>query len=309
MSDRHGTQLDGHDGKTVWFELGSRVGAGEPVADEELADGDAELTVRLEGLPVALALAWQQHVDALLRELALARWDPDSPVGGELPADDVAAADAFATVATALEALGPAQALPSYVDVDVPMSRDTAAHFPELGRLLDYAITLAEQGLTLAPPTQPEIRFLRRWICGQALQQAEGARPEPWPGLPAELLAADTPAVEWDATAVRTATDPVVAADDVNRIIAASPAAFDLLGWGDDLVGQRIVAIIPERFREVHIAAFTLHLLTGETRILDREATVPALRRDGTEVTVHLLVRRETAADGHAVFVATMRRP
>jgi PAS domain S-box-containing protein len=106
---------------------------------------------------------------------------------------------------------------------------------------------------------------------------------------------------------VRSATEAVVAADDVNRIVAASPAALDLLGWDDDLVGRRIVAVIPERFREAHIAAFTLHLLTGETRIIGREVAVPVLRRDGTEVPVRLHVQRESAADGHTVFVATMR--
>jgi PAS domain S-box-containing protein len=189
------------------------------------------------------------------------------------------------------------------------MSRDTAAHFRELDALLDHAIVVAERGLTLAPPTQPEIRLLRRWICAQAVQQAQGAAPEPWPGLPSELPAADLTAVEWDTSVVRTATEAVIAADDRNRILAASPAAFDLLGWDDDLVGRRIVAVIPERFREAHIAAFTLHLLTGETRILDREVAVPALRRDGTEVAVRLLVQRDSAAEGHTVFVATLRTP
>jgi PAS domain S-box-containing protein len=116
-------------------------------------------------------------------------------------------------------------------------------------------------------------------------------------------------AVEWDTSVVRTATEAVIAADDRNRILAASPAAFDLLGWDDDLVGRRIVAVIPERFREAHIAAFTLHLLTGETRILDREVAVPALRRDGTEVAVRLLVQRDSAAEGHTVFLATLRTP
>jgi PAS domain S-box-containing protein len=99
----------------------------------------------------------------------------------------------------------------------------------------------------------------------------------------------------------------VVAADDVNRIIAVSPAARELLGWGEDLVGRRIVAVVPERYREAHIAAFTLHVLTGERRILDREVSVPVLRRDGSEVPVWLTVRRESSADGHAVFLATMR--
>jgi PAS domain S-box-containing protein len=305
MSDRHGAKLDGGDGKTVWFELGSTV-VPEPAA-QPAPDGAAELTVRLQGLPVPLALAWQQHVEALLREVTLARWDPDSPVAAPLPADDAAAADAIATVATALDGLGTGADLPARADVELPMTRDTARHFAALGVLLDHAVTVAEQGLTLAPPTQPEIRTLRHWICEEVLRQAAGARPSPWGGLPAEAPAPETAAVDWDASAVLTATEAVVAADDVNRIIAVSPAARELLGWGEDLVGRRIVAVVPERYREAHIAAFTLHVLTGERRILDREVSVPVLRRDGSEVPVWLTVRRESSADGHAVFLATMR--
>ena len=80
-----------------------------------------------------------------------------------------------------------------------------------------------------------------------------------------------------------------------------------LLGWDEDIVGQRLVAVIPPRLRDAHIASFTLQLLTGETRILDREITVAALRRDGTEIEVRLLVHRENVADGRAVFTARMR--
>jgi PAS domain S-box-containing protein len=99
----------------------------------------------------------------------------------------------------------------------------------------------------------------------------------------------------------------VIAADDANRIIAVSAAAADLLGWEvGELVGQRIVQVIPTRFREDHIASFTDVLLTGTTTILDRTVRVPALRRDGTEVPVDLHVRREKAGGDRVVFVATL---
>jgi PAS domain S-box-containing protein len=305
MSDRHGTDADSHDGKTVWFELGSAAVAGRQAQPGQPAEERAELTVRLERLPVALTRAWQQHADALLRELTLAQWDPTGPARS-MPADDVAAGDALGAVASALEALGPAGGLPPYVDLVLPMRRGAVAHFGQLDVLLDHAIELAAQQLTLAPPTQPEIRLLRRWICEQVRDQGAGRPPRPWPGLPPEVDAGASRGIEWDASAVRSAQHAVVAADDENRIIAASPAALDLLGWDGDLLGRRIVAVIPEHLREAHIAAFTLHLLTGETRILDGEVSVPALRRDGTQVGIRLQVRRENAAGGRPVFIATM---
>jgi PAS domain S-box-containing protein len=168
-------------------------------------------------------------------------------------------------------------------------------------------VLLAHRGLTLAPPTQPEIRLIRAWICREVASQATGAAPQAWPGLPVDTPPPDAERPRWDAAAVSTSTEAVVAADDVNRIVAASPAALDLLGWDDDLIGRRIAAVIPDRHREAHIAAFTMHLLTGQTRIIGREVAVPALRRDGTEVDVLLLVRRVSAADGRPVFTATMR--
>jgi PAS domain S-box-containing protein len=100
-----------------------------------------------------------------------------------------------------------------------------------------------------------------------------------------------------------------VAADEANRIIAVSPAALELLGYDgpDDLVGSRIVAIVPERFRQAHIAGFTMYLLVGRKPLLERPVQVPALRRDGTETDVEMTVRVERVGEGRKVFVATLR--
>lgn len=318
LADRHGTENGNVDGKTVWFELGAVADgavAGGAVTDGAVADGaelapalDGDLVVHLRGLPVGLALAWQQHADTLLREHLLSRWE-SAPGAGPYSADGAAAGDAFAVLAAALEHLRPASSVPPYVDVSMSLPRAAVRQFDELDALLDHVLGLSEQGLTLAPPTQPEIRLLRRWICEEVRSQAEGLAPEPWPGLPPELSPAAVPPVEWDPFEVRSAAEALVAADDVNRILAASPAALDLLGWDEDLVGCRIATVIPARLREAHIAAFTLHLLTGESTILDHPVSVPALRRDGTEVMVSLLVRREVLGDGRIVFIATLGTP
>jgi PAS domain S-box-containing protein len=310
MADRHGADGSGEDGKTVWFELGrlsvDSVPGHRPAAADD-GDPSGDVMVELRGLPVLLARAWQQHADALLRENLLAQWDPDRPPAVTSPADDAAAGDAFAVLAAALDSMGAANSLPPTVDLDLALRPDTVAHFADLGMLMDHVIHLAEQGLMLASPTQPEIRALRHWICREVERQAAGEDAAPWPGVPLDTEPARMPAVTWDASGVLSSPEAVVAADDVNRIIAASPAAMELLGWDGDLVGRRIVVVIPERFREAHVASFTLHLLTGDTRILGREVVMPARRRDGSEVLVRLTVHREMAADGRVVFTAAMR--
>ncbi len=56
----------------------------------------------------------------------------------------------------------------------------------------------------------------------------------------------------------------VVAADDANRIIAIRDPLAELPGWRPgDLVGRRVVTLIPPALREAHVAGFTRHLTTG----------------------------------------------
>lgn len=316
MSDRYGTDAVGGEGKIVWFELGARLdtppAAGPPARAPGTTRAErapARLMVHLRGLPLALALAWQQHADTLLREYLLSRWDdePTTRRAAVAPADDGAAHDAFATVAAALEKLAADGRQAAHVDLVLRLDPDRVGQFAHLNAVLEHTVRQAERGLTLAPPTQPEIREFRRWLVGQVRRQAAGEPPQPWPGISGMLEPLRLPAVEWDTSHVSTAVEAVVAADDLNRIIAASPAALQLLGWDGDLLGRRIVTVIPQRLRETHIAAFTLNLLTGEGRIIGREVTVPALRRDGTEVDIVLLLRREVAGQGRSVYTATMR--
>ncbi len=315
LSHRYGTDADGA-GKTVWFEIGTE--APVPVApaasrSDETGDETGGETggssaghpaeIRLLGVPVALALAWRQHIDALLREHVLARWEDARP--GHEPEGD--AHDAFALVADAFGPLAVASPPAPSQDVTVPVTPPEVVGFDALDHLIDEVMTRAEDGQTLTPATQPEIRLLRRWICDEVRHQSRGGAPTPWPGLPSDLPPPDRPLPDWDLGPVRSATAAVVAADDVNRILAASPSALALLGWDEDLLGRRIVEIVPVRLREAHIAGFTRHLLTGDSSILDSEVQVPALRRDGTEVDVVLVVARRSAADGRAVFTATLR--
>ncbi|MFD0545250.1 PAS domain S-box protein [Streptomyces mexicanus] len=92
--------------------------------------------------------------------------------------------------------------------------------------------------------------------------------------------------------------------------MAANPAASELLGWRPgELVGRRITVIVPEHLRERHVAAFTSLLLTGQSHILGRPVTVPALHRDGSLVEIGLLIQTQEASDGRSVFVARLSEP
>jgi PAS domain S-box-containing protein len=100
----------------------------------------------------------------------------------------------------------------------------------------------------------------------------------------------------------------MIAVDDEDRIVAASPAALALLGYDDaaGLVGRRLVAMIPDRYRQAHLAGFTLHFLTGRATLVDRPVVVPALCRSGDEIDLEMTIRTDRAGDGRTVFVAEL---
>ena len=327
MVDDWGVVADGA-GKTVWFQITSgdrdtraeahrgHAPAVETRAAAPRADRDT-VTVRLIGVPLLLHEAWREHTEALLRELLLANLDGAS--SSDPIADHAEASDAIALLAEhippsgvredachiMLSAVEPDMTSPM-VEVSVPSA--SVQHFATLERTILTALELAEQGRLLSPPSQPEVQGLRAWLCGQVLGQSTGAPPEPWSGE-REPRPRYAHSLEWDVEPVHDAEQPTIAADDEDRIIAVSPAALDLLGYDDEteLVGRRLVAIIPERYRQAHLAGFTLHLLTGRAPLLGQPVVVPALRRDGAEVEVELTVRSDRAGGGRRVFVAELR--
>ena len=95
-----------------------------------------------------------------------------------------------------------------------------------------------------------------------------------------------------------------MAADEANRIVAVSRPLAARLGWEvDDLVGRRVVALVPPQLREAHVAGFARHLATGEAHILDVPLTVPVLRADGSELTCRLLVQHLPAPSGRGLYL------
>ena len=77
-----------------------------------------------------------------------------------------------------------------------------------------------------------------------------------------------------------------------------------MLFRSEDLVGRRVVAIVPPRFRESHVAGFSRHLSTGVARALDTPLRLPVLRADGGEVECSFLIHAERTPSGRTVYVA-----
>ena len=310
------------DGKVVWFVLVTgdqeteNVLGTEPTARQ--AAGPETVAVVLLNVPLLLHLAWHQHAEALLREYLLINIGDDE--GFDALQAHAASSEAIALLHQHIEhphLSEDADELMAYATEPgvsrahqvLPVPAESRENFRVLGETLDAALELAETGAFLTSPTQPEIRTFRRWICGEVEQQCQGGAPTPWEDDGDAPAPAGFSELGWTTSQVSTAQLSMIAADDADRIIAISPTALELLGYddADELVGRRLVAIIPPRLRQAHLAGFTLYFSTGRAPLLGRPVTVPALRRDGSEFPVELTVRSESLPGGRQVFVAILR--
>ena len=310
------------DGKVVWFELVTgdqeteNLLATEPTARQAL--GPDTVPVELLNVPLLLHLAWHQHAEALLREyLLISIGDED---GLEALQAHAASSEAIALLHEHIEhpqlsedadelmayATEPGVSSPRQV---LPVPAESRENFRVLGETLDAAVLLAETGTFLTSPTQPEIQTFRRWICGEVERQSGGGEPTPWAEDAEASAPVDHAELGWTTSQVTTSTRALIGADDAGRIIAISDSALSMLGYdhASELVGKRLIAIIPPRLRQAHLAGFTLFFATGRAPLLGRPVTVPALRCDGSEFPVELTVRSESLAGGRHVFVAVLR--
>ncbi len=319
-------------GKTVWFELGETRGRGAaPVApdhasaglDDTPRGGAPFVDVTLLDVPLLLHAAWQVHAETFLREYLLVQLDrtgdaDDISADGAVLAAHAAARDALALLAESIpapelggdpttlmdEATGSRVRAPR-VTLRVP--RDSLASFRLLGELLDAGLALAEEGGFLTPAIQPEMRAMRRWLCASVAEQARGEAPRSWSLSSDDLDAPHRAPMAWDERDLVGTGPSTIVADDTNRILAASPAALTLLGYPEgELVGQRLIAIIPDRYQQAHLGGFTMHLLSGRSTLIDTTVRVPAVRKDGSELLVELTVRRRPSPSGRALFVAEL---
>ena len=188
------------DGKTVWFELdagqpegagpavivqqhiaapgpgptgnGHRPGAGEPA-------GATPVTVRLKDVPVGLAVASDDHLSDLTRELLL---DRTAPLAGRL-------LDALADVGGWYpydpdwrERLRAARVFGNpRLDVELPVDLDRLAALRRVAHLLDEAEDAMRAMRLLALPPPAAVRRFRRWALEEMAAQLAGAAPGPPP--------------------------------------------------------------------------------------------------------------------------------
>jgi PAS domain S-box-containing protein len=104
------------------------------------------------------------------------------------------------------------------------------------------------------------------------------------------------------------AAGPVVAADVRGRIAYLNHAATALLGWTpEEADGQPLTLLMPARMHEAHREGIRRYTATHQSRLMGKAVRVPALRKDGTEVDIELMLRMFRRPDGTGLILGLLR--
>ena len=104
--------------------------------------------------------------------------------------------------------------------------------------------------------------------------------------------------------------DAIVACDRDGIVRFWSAGATRVFGFGaDEAVGQSLDLIIPERLRARHWGGWRHTIATGESRYAGGDTlSVPALRKDGAQISVEFTITPLHGADGAITGLAAVMR-
>ena len=111
-------------------------------------------------------------------------------------------------------------------------------------------------------------------------------------------------------TLVAAMPDAIVYADASGTIGVWNAGAARLFGFTEaEAVGQSLDIIIPSGLRDRHWGGYGETMRTGQTRYGDGQVlAVPAIRKDGTRISVEFTIVPFTAPDGRMTGIAAIMR-
>ncbi len=104
-----------------------------------------------------------------------------------------------------------------------------------------------------------------------------------------------------------TATDAIITIDEESRICFTNPATERIFGYTvDEMVGQPLTKLMPERLRAAHRAAVGRYLETGRPNVSWRAVELPGLHKSGREVPLEISFG-ESLRNGSRLFIGIVR--
>jgi PAS domain S-box-containing protein len=107
-----------------------------------------------------------------------------------------------------------------------------------------------------------------------------------------------------------TRADAIIAADKKGLIQFWNPGAVRIFGFSEaEAIGQSLDIIIPERLRQRHWDGYDRTMATGESRYGESDLlAVPAVRKDGTQISIEFTVMMLRDAGGEIIGIAALLR-
>lgn len=111
-------------------------------------------------------------------------------------------------------------------------------------------------------------------------------------------------------TLVREAPDAIIYVDAQGTITFWNKAAERIFGFSEaEAIGKSLDIIIPENFQKRHWNGFAETIRTGKTRYGAGDVlAVPALRKDGTRISVEFTILPFPDRTGHILGMAAILR-
>jgi PAS domain S-box-containing protein len=86
-----------------------------------------------------------------------------------------------------------------------------------------------------------------------------------------------------------TASDVVITIDSDSCILSINPAVKTIFGYDpEELIGEKMPLLMPEKYRSAHVAGIARHLATGERHIPWTGVQLPGRRKDGEEIPLEI---------------------
>jgi PAS domain S-box-containing protein len=106
---------------------------------------------------------------------------------------------------------------------------------------------------------------------------------------------------------LESANDAIISIDSVGRVVLWNPRAGDLFGYtADEMIGEQLTAVIPERFQGGHVEGVSRVTSGGERHVIGQTAELAGVHRDGREFPLELSLAT-WEADGQRFYSGIIR--
>ncbi len=89
----------------------------------------------------------------------------------------------------------------------------------------------------------------------------------------------------------QSASDAIISADSEGKIISWNNGARQIFGYEEEeILGEPLTILMPERYRDVHRKGFARFISTGKAKVLGKTVELEGLRKDGSEFPIELSI-------------------